>query len=338
MRSAIVSPTTIASPAGFSYFGAMPVIVPNREEWFVPTDGLPRPSWPAIRGWMRAWTAEQDAHDAWMQITRHWLSRLRDALGGRYAVVESEHFHLVSALDEKARQRMLEFLERTRTTMIRTLGDVAWVTKTGKHVVMRFTDVDDYYAYIAHFYADGEHAGTGGVFLPHDYSHIAYPESYTMDQERRTLAHELAHNLLARYPLPAWLNEALAQMFDSGLFGQRIAVLDAELVDEHRAFWNAKTIQRLWSGRSFHQVESQKLSYSLAEVLLDVINREVKPPPEVFRRFVKQTSWHDAGQAAAREQLEVSLGEIASVFLGPGDWEPAPETWKEKDDESAGAQ
>ena len=63
-------------------------------------------------------------------------------------------------------------------------------------------------------------------------------------------------------------------------------------------------------------------------MLLNVINRELKPSPEVFRRFVKQSDWADAGEAAACEQLEVRLGEIAEVFLGPGDWTPNPKAWR----------
>ena len=60
---------------------------------------------------------------------------------------------------------MLQFLENARTRLRQTLGDVAWLDSVGKHVVLRFTDIDDYYAYIAHYYADGEHATSGGVFL-----------------------------------------------------------------------------------------------------------------------------------------------------------------------------
>ncbi len=49
---------------------------------------------------------------------------------------------------------------------------------------------------------------------------------------------------------------------------------------------------------------------------------------------MKQTIWHDAGQSAAKEQFGVSMGEIASVFLGSGDWEPEPKTWREKKETS----
>ena len=248
--------------------------------------------------------------------------------------MESPHFHLVSALEEKARTRMLDFLEQGRARLIRTLGDVAWIKTSGKHVILRFTDTDDYYAYISHFYPDGEHGTSAGIFLRDGYCHIAYPESYTMDQERQTLAHELAHNLVAQLPLPRWLNEALAEAFCADLAGGRFAVVDRDLMAQHRAFWNAETIQEFWKGESFQTIEGQPVSYSLAAVLLDIINRELKPSPEAFRRFVKQSDWNNAGEEAAREQLETGLGEIAQVFLGAGDWSPNPEAWKTKQEEA----
>jgi len=308
----------------------MPLEVPDRDEWFPKLDAFPRPDWPAIWGWERAWVKKEDLAEATCHITRHWLERLRTTLGDAYSVVESEHFHLVSSLDEAARLRMLQFLERSRARLVQTLGDVAWTDGIGKHVVLRFASLDQYYPYIAHFYSEGEHATSGGMFLRNGYAHIAYYEQLTMDSERVTLAHELAHNLVAHLPLPSWLNEALAEAFDADLAGGRFAAVDRELHAEHEAYWNADAIQEFWMGKSFHVPEGQRVAYSLAQVLLDIINREVRPKPEEFRRFVTQATWHDAGEAAAQEQLEVGLGEIASVFLGEGDWSPRPETWESR--------
>lgn len=277
---------------------------------------------------MRAWLGRENQHDAWVQAVRFWMARTRDSLGGDYTVAESEHFHLVSALDSKGRDRMLAFLENARQALQRTLGDVAWNSTTGKHVLLRFTDADDYYAYISHYYPEGEHASNGGIFINQGYCHIAYPESYTMDAERETIAHELAHNLLAHLPLPLWLNESLAEAFAADLAGRPSVIIEPDLMDEHRAYWSEQTIQGFWSGASFGWVEGQRVSYSLAQVLLDIIHRELRPPVESFRRFVLQSDWGDAGEAAAREHLSVGLDELVATFLGPGNWMPKPETWR----------
>lgn len=305
----------------------MQIEVPNREEWFPKLDAFPRPDWPAIRGWKRAWVEKEHEHEVWMQVTRHWLTRLRDALGGAYIVVESEHFHFLSALDEKARKGMLQFLEGAYARFLHILGDVAWTSGKGKHVILRFTDADDYYAYISHYYEDGTHATSGGVFLSRGYAHIAYPEGHDAHYDRVTLSHELAHNLLAHLPLPRWLNEALAEAFSADIGGSRQPMVDRELHAQHEAYWTAETIQQFWMGRSFNDPEGQRVSYSLARLMLDIVNREVRPPPDVFRRFVKQSMWQDGGEAAALDQFEVSLGEIASVFLGDGKWKPTPSSW-----------
>lgn len=327
LAQAIVRRFSLGSPRLAANLCTMPIEVPNREEWFPKLDAFPRPDWPAIQGWKRAWIAKEDEHDAMQQVTRHWLTRLRDALGEAYTVVESEHFLFVSALEETARARTLQFLEHARERLVHILGDVAWTDGKGKHVALRFTNLEDYYAYISHYYANGKHATSGGVFLHKGYAHIAYYELLSMNEERATLAHELAHNLVAHLPLPRWLNEALAEAFDTDIGGSRPRMLDRELHAQHEAYWNAETIQQFWMGRSFNRPEGQRVSYSLARLLLDIINREVRPPPDFFRRFIKQTTWQDAGEAAALEQFEVGLGEIASVFLGDGDWAPKPSSW-----------
>ena len=45
----------------------MPIVVPDRDAWFVRPDSFPRPDWRAIGGWMRAWTGKADEHEAWTQ-------------------------------------------------------------------------------------------------------------------------------------------------------------------------------------------------------------------------------------------------------------------------------
>ena len=37
----------------------------------------------------------------------------------------------------------------------------------------------------------------------------------------------------------------------------------------------------------------------------------------------------DRSLAAAREQLDLELGDLVASFLGEGDWQPKPETWSE---------
>lgn len=305
----------------------MSLIVPNRDDWFQSGDTFFRPDWAAIRGWMRAFVTDDGMNDAWQQFTRHWLERLRARLGGGYVVAESENFHFLSEVVPNSTANILSFLETARRRIYKVLGDVAPPKAYGKHVILRFTETDDYYLYISHFHRAGEYAGSGGMFLDDGYMHIAYPKSWSETEGRQTLVHELTHNLLAHLPLPPWVNEALAMAFETDISGSRTEPLSRDLAARHRNYWNATTIQAFWRGESFYDIEGQELAYSLSRILLNLIYTEVRPPEEEFRRFVRRADWSDAGAIAAREHLNIDLSDLAACFLGPGDWLPDPKTW-----------
>jgi hypothetical protein len=264
----------------------------------------------------------------WHCFVRRWLDALIQSLPGRYAQAESKEFHLLSELDDQGRARTLQFLEQSCSHIQKVVGDTAEEEWHGKHLVLRFSDQDTYYRYLAHFSSDGEHAGSAGCFLKAEYYHIVYPASWSMDEERATLAHELTHNLLADLPLPRWLDEALAMAFQADVCGFGDEPVNRELSRRHREYWNEKTIQDFWLGTSFGTVKGQELSYSLARVLLQLIHNEVRPEPDKFHRFVTASDWHDAGAIACREYLDVRISDLIGSFLGPKDWEPKPEAWE----------
>jgi hypothetical protein len=294
---------------------------PDLNAWFPEPDGLPRPDWKAIRLWIRSHSSEEHWDSGWQEIVRLWLDKLASRFGGEYQTAESKNFHLLSELDEKRQQELLKFLEQTRSRILLTLAGIQLPKRYGKHVVLRFTSDDEYYRYISYFDAEGEYAGSSGQFLAGGYLHIAYPHSDFPGEDRATLAHELTHNLLRRFPLPRWLNEALAMLFERDIAGHQPPVLTRELAAEHRAYWNQTTIQEFWRG-AFSRPEAQKLSYGLARILLDFIVTDIHPSPEDFRDFVLHADWKDAGLAAARNYLGVELSDLASAFLGPGEWAP----------------
>ncbi len=277
---------------------------------------------------MRVYALEPDWDDVWKQWARHWIERLRAALGGRYATDESEHFHFLSEQSPDARAKSLAFLENARHKILRILGKVGEAKIYGKHLVIRFTDTDDYYAYVAHFYPDGSFAGSAGMFINEEYPHIAIPESHLPGIERGTLAHELSHNVLAHLPLPCWLNEALAMAFELDIGGMAADPLTQELAAQHRDYWDAEIIQEFWSGKAFGDVKGQEFAYGLARILLHLIRTEIQPTEEDFRDFVLRAEWSDGGAVASREHLGNELENLAATFLGEGDWAPRPKEWK----------
>jgi hypothetical protein len=140
--------------------------------------------------------------------------------------------------------------------------------------------------------------------------------------DRATLVHELTHDLLASFPLPLWLNEALAMAFEADIAGHGSPLVNRELAEEHQVYWNAQTIQEFWFGLSFSKVDGQKLACSLACILLNLIATELRPSPAQFRDFVIQANRKDGGQSAAEAALDLDLNDLVATFLGPGDWRP----------------
>jgi hypothetical protein len=99
----------------------------------------------------------------------------------------------------------------------------------------------------------------------------------------------------------------------------RDAIMDGELAQQHHAFWNEQNIQEFWAGTTFHMKdEAQRLSYSLAEVLVHKLSGDHR----LFLEFLSSAHYDDAGQTAALDVLGTNLGDVVADFLGPGEWRP----------------
>jgi len=198
--------------------------------------------------------------------------------------------------------------------------------------MLMFVGVDDYYDYVAEFYEEGEHPMTGGVCVDgKGYLHFALMltgySSYV-----GVLAHELTHGCLGHLPLPAWLNEALAMRMEEAACGTSSGHFDAEEHEKHRAWWNQDTIQEFWSGASWNNADDGfELGYSLASLLWRKIEVALNPSRESIIQFINEATMEDAGDAACQKHFGISLGELASSYLGPGDWEPKTETWAKQE-------
>jgi hypothetical protein len=307
----------------------MPVQLLNQEAWFSDSHGFPQPDWNAIAEWIERSVPEADHDGAWEQCARSWLQRLVSRLGEGYTVAESPNFRFLSDLPAESRRSKLLFLEDARRRMRDVLGE-ALSAAEGKHVVLRFSAIEDFDAYISHFHPDGEFGGTSGTFLRTGYPHIAYPQVWSDQPDAPVLVHELAHNLMAHLPIPSWLNEALAMAFEADIAGTPLPPLTRELAGQHRDYWTATTIQEFWSGRAFSSVEAQELAYSLSRVMLNLIYTELRPSRQEFRAFVQSATWDDAGAAAAEKHLDIPLENIVAAFLGPGEWRPQPDHWSDE--------
>lgn len=285
---------------------------------FTLADGFSHPDWALILRLVRERITPPEREAAWEEIALQWVDRLRADLGGAYRARTSPRFILLSELNADTTGALIAFMENARTYLQDQLGEAnrrrSWV----KRVVLLFTEADDYYQYLSHFYRDGTHPLSAGCLIKHGYTHIAAPY-YDLPTARSTLAHELTHACLAHRRLPLWLDEGCATTAEQRLAPGHRPILDPELRDRHLAFWQEERMQQFWAGTSFQEPgDASELSYSLAEIMVSLISRDAP----AFIAFLRHARHVDAGQTAALDCLGMSLGDVAGSFLGPGDWRP----------------
>lgn len=302
----------------------MPIEVPNREEWFPIHDSFPSPDWPAINDWMRDSIAGEHRNEAATQITRHWLARLLTAIGAPCALSESEHYILLSKRTENQRKATLEQLEKGRKLMMPILGDAAKSIGPRPQIFIELDSSDALYAYLPTFDSEGTHEDAARLF----FAPGAIPTPRLDLDGVASLAHPLVDHLLHHFSLPRWLRCGAAGYFNMLLVRGDFAKVEEEWIAGHRDYWNAETIQYFWSGRAFTDEALDGFPDNLAEVLVDIMTRELKLNAEKFAEFMVHAEERDAGAGAAFKYLNVSLGDVVSAFLGDGDWSPKPSTWR----------
>lgn len=300
--------------------------IPEIADHLPTLDGFCHPDWEAIRCLFEARLPESAWHDAYQEVARLWLGRLRDRLGGTYRLTETAEFMLLTAAEASQAAKMADFSERARRAILCNLEGAAVDQGYGKHVVLLLDEAGDFFRYIAPFYPDGEHPAAGGVCIHGGYSHIVV-HTPDFSRFRRTFTHEMTHVVLGHLPLPAWLNEALAMRMEE-VVCQEGSAIDPGVIEPGRSVWDAATVQWFWSGATWTQRELFSQSYDLALILWRILERDLGTPREVLMRFVATADESDAGEAACQAVFGFSLADLVEDHLGPGDWSPRPDGWR----------
>jgi hypothetical protein len=288
-------------------------------EVFEFAEGFPYPDWKRVSQYIRGKIPKNNWEEAWHEIIIRWLTKFEPPAGEKLYLGESENFFLLSGGKPGECDGVLKCAEAIKTKIRQTLLGLTLKEVYGKHVIIIFDGLDNYYRYISYFYPDGEYPMSSGIFLKKGYGHIAIPQ-FDERNNQAILTHELAHNALMALPVPVWLNEGVAQILEMQFSYQREMGFDhdMDLIESHRTYWTTETIQKFWTGDSFHAQESAELSYSLAKILLNLISSESGD----FKNLLQSAHFCDAGEAAFSSNYGKKLGEIAGIFLGPGDWSP----------------
>lgn len=295
-----------------------------------PDAQLPIPDWQAVETRAPAHDAPGADHDAyWRDAALIWLTRLGDAFGSDYRVSTSENFALLAALSSRESRSTLDFAERSRRRILRTLADVASADGHGPTLILVFDTPDDYYAYIDHYYpSEGVFAMSAGVFIDAGYGHFAFMAD-DLSQMEPVLVHELTHALLRHLALPRWLDEGAAVNMEKHLLPstadpRRNLYSAHEMADKHARFWNAQTIQEFWTGHSFLRPDDGNLlSYDLAERLTQLLGRDYPR----YAALLRAARADDGGIAALHDAFGLAPGDVAADVLGPGPWQAQPASW-----------
>lgn len=291
-------------------------------DYFHCDDRFPRPDWERVANAVEGRLG--DRAESWNDVVDCWLSEIGAKAAGAPGVSRSQNFRLLSSANRRHCELLLEHLERALAQILKLLPNIASDEGDGPHVVVEFSSLDDFYNYITPPDApDSTHGLASGVFLAQGYGHFVFPVQ-ELNVAEPVVVHELTHALLDYLPLPLWLNEGIAVRTEDALTGSWPLRMEAEQLEKHERFWDEGTIQEFWSGASFIRPDDgQHVGYELARYAVKSLSQEY----ELFSRFVNAAHFDDAGEAAALEHYEGSLGGLIHQFFGPGRWSPEPAAW-----------
>ena len=303
-------------------------MLPELDSMMPVVDGFSKPQWELINSCVESAFPEERRAAAWGLVEKQWLQKLCDDLGGNYSCTESDNFLMISESSPRLAKKSCKFFEKALKLILKYLPGVTQDEGYGKQIVLKFTDEDDYHRYTMIYHEDGHHPMSGGMCINEGCLHYAFyvdpddPSAY-----RTTLVHELTHGCVNHLPLPAWLNEAIAMRMEQVICGTQVLLLDRHLLKEHLGHWNDETIQQFWSGLSWHLPDQGfTLSYSLALIIWNKIENDMRAPQEMILDFIKKAHYQDAGESACRELFCLSLGDFVEDFIGEGNWSPAVES------------
>lgn len=279
-------------------------------------DCFPRVDWEQVYLFLEE-HPPADLHETWLSLAREWTGLIVDALGAEYFAQESENFIMVSSRSGKEVRDALQSWEKSHEGVLRALDGIANDDGFGKYVVFDFNSLESYYNYVCDYDDEGEYGGSEACFIPDYYGHFVVSPSGSTSLHLMT--HEMTHALLRHLPIPEWLNEGFAELLAAKATGHQ-PFMNRELFGRHQEYWRQFGLTEFWSGEEFHSAtDGQELSYSLATVL---VSQLIERDPIAFRQFVVSANMLDAGEQAAKKCFGIGLGEIASAFLGDGDWSP----------------
>jgi hypothetical protein len=285
-------------------------------------EGIPRVNWDVVREAVKTYQDHPALNQIWTELAAQWLGLLGRSLNPIYKLYEGRHLLMLTAARPERVRLLLDTgdaaYERLQNLVRRTTAQRG----NGKHAVIVMAVAAHYYAYLSYYHPEQDKpiAMSGGTFLSHGYRHTVIDGQRNTDY--RTLVHELAHDSVSHLTLPLWLDEGIAQSVEDMVPDYRPPFIDGRQARLHRRYWSWFGLDHFWTGKSFHAVSSQRLSYQLADILFRNLRNDRKRGKRLGD-FVTTATRDDVGAAACQQCFGCSLSDLAAEFLGPGDWNPA---------------
>ena len=289
--------------------------------------GFPIPDWQAVIEWADGAGAERAA--ALNLARRAWLLHLRDAAGGGLHVVQTRNALVLSSFEDRIAIAAANYVSDVRGRIVKLLDGIAEFPAGEHSVMLVFDHRDDYYRYVSNYYPDdGEFAFSGGMFIHAGCPHFV-GEKADLSALEPVIAHEMTHSSVAHLSLPLWLDEGIAVNTEHRLSFQPANHQGAiDKINKHREFWTPERVQEFWSGQSFLRTdEGNELSYDMARHIVELLGRDWAS----FTRFARAARREDGGASAAREVLDLDLGQLAATAIGMSGrdgWSPRPDSWE----------
>lgn len=246
---------------------------------------------------------------------KHWINISQKDL----SLTLSDNFILLSFDTQRRNELLLTFAEKAFDAINENLQIKE---KLPGRLLIFHLNREDYYDLEDSLEKaeSAEEVLSGGMFVRNIIPYMVFHSEEGQMLPDIVLAHELTHALLSLSNLPMWLDEALACTMEKSITGECYYDWTLETGLKNLSYWDSLNIQHFWVGESFFINKSQEYSYLLAQGLLNTIIRLHK---DKFRDFINHAKRSDGGESAAKKYLGVSLGEIASHYMGEGPWKPS---------------
>lgn len=280
------------------------------------TDRIYHPNWEIIHHHVATHIDDEDHNHCWREIAMQWLERLGVDLGNYYFRESPQFFLLCSVWPDQA-ERLLAMIEDIAKRTKAKLKDTVWSNYSGKHVLLLFSNEDDYYSYVSNYYSEGFHPLNKGVFLSQGYAHIAATHRSLL-QDKELFAGLFAYNCVCHLQMPEWLRNGFASAMQNHLLG-RAYVPDIALTAQQHGFWRQQDIQNFWAG-AYASTDEETLGRTLAEIL----SYRLADDWPKFLELLKEAKIADAGATAVEKFYGFTLGELVEDFMGEGKWQPNP--------------